>query len=119
MNTPSSNKTGPLRSLVSTNAHLLPSPHLTQRHLSTAAVPATTQAAAAKPHSSTLLPLRATTRRPAALRVVAFREDDRQSQIKRGTRDAKNQARNVANQGKQQLQKGKNNINRRKWRLQL
>ncbi|WIA31071.1 hypothetical protein OEZ86_001099 [Tetradesmus obliquus] len=70
-------------------------------------------AAAAKPHSSTLLPLRATTRRPAALRVVAFREDDRQSQIKRGTRDAKNQARNVANQGKQQLQKGKNNINRR------
>lgn len=71
-----------------------------------------------------LLPLRASTRGPAALRVVAFREDDR-SQIKRGTREAKGQARNVANQGKQQLQqgkqqlqRGKNNVNRRKLPLQ-
>jgi hypothetical protein len=46
---------------------------------------------------------------------VAFREDDRQSQIKRGARDAKSQARNVANQGKQQLQRGKNNLNKREW----
>jgi hypothetical protein len=68
---------------------------------------------AAKARSSTLLPLRTPTRGPAALRVVAFREDDRQSQIKRGTREAKGQARNVANQGKQQLQRGKQNINKR------
>jgi hypothetical protein len=68
-----------------------------------------------KPRNSSLLPLRATTRGPAALRVVAFREDDRQSQLKRGARDAKGQARNVANQGKQQLQRGKNNLNRREW----
>jgi hypothetical protein len=70
------------------------------------------QAVAAKARTSALLPLR-TSRGHAALRVVAFREDDRQSQIKKGTREAKGQARNVANQGKQQLQRGKQNINKR------
>lgn len=60
-----------------------------------------------------LLPVRASTRGSTAVRVVAFREDDRQGSLKRGTREAKGQAKNVqrqgqkvVNQGKQQLQRG-------------
>jgi hypothetical protein len=60
------------------------------------------QAVAAKARSSTLLPLRAS-RGPAALRVVAFREDEK----------VRRQAKNVANKGQQQLQRGKQNVNKR------
>lgn len=75
------------------------------------------QAVACKNRSSTLAPLRASTRGSTALRVVAFREDDRQGSLKRGAREAKGQVKDVQRQGQKQLQRGRNdinNINRRK-----
>jgi hypothetical protein len=77
------------------------------------------QAVAAQSRSSSTraTPLRPSTRAPAALRVVAFREDDN---VRRGIREAKGQAKNVqrqgqraVEQGKQQLQRGRNDLNRR------
>jgi hypothetical protein len=77
------------------------------------------QAVAAPSRSSTRLsPLRPSTHKSAALCVVAFREDDN---VRRGTREAKSQAKNVqrqgqraVDQGKQQLQRGRNDLDRRK-----
>jgi hypothetical protein len=74
------------------------------------------QAVPAKVRSSTLLHLRTPTRGPAALRVVAFREDSKQplkwlESLKMKT----NEARTVQRKGKQQLQKTRDTINRREW----
>ncbi len=77
------------------------------------------QAVVAKSRSSTFLaPLRPATR-ASAVRVIAFRDDDKNA-VKRGTREARGQVKNVqrqgqrvAEQGKQQLQRGRNDFNRR------
>jgi hypothetical protein len=73
------------------------------------------QAVTAKARSSTLLPLR-TSRGPAALRVMAFHEDNRQP-LKRleSLKMKTNEARTVQRKGKQQLQKTRDTINRREW----
>jgi hypothetical protein len=72
------------------------------------------QAVASKQNSSSrLLPLRAAARGTTALRVVAFREDDRQPKRLDSLKMKTNQARTVQRQGKQQLQKTRNDINKR------
>jgi hypothetical protein len=69
------------------------------------------QAVAAKPRSSTL---RTPTRGPAALRVAAFREDNKQPLKRLDSLKMKtNEARTVQRKGKQQLQKTRDTINKR------
>jgi hypothetical protein len=74
------------------------------------------QATAAKARGSSLLPLRTPTRGAAALRVVAFRDDDKQPLKRLDSLKMKtNEASTVQRKGKQQLQKTHDTINRREW----
>lgn len=103
------------------NPHPIATTHITEvltRSCAVATHPHQSQAVACNNRSSsTLTPLRASTRGSAPLRVVAFREDDRQGSLRRGSREAKGQVKDVQRQGQKQLQRGRNdisNINRRK-----